>query len=269
MLKEKVRNLFIHAGFYSYPDFVVIGAQKAGTSALFSMLSQHPSLTPSHRKEVNYFGHDQLYNNDKNYVYYYSMFPLSIKVPKGNLVFEATPYYIYHPHCAVRLYRFNPSLQLIAILREPAERAFSAWRMYNNFKNHPVFAHLYEPRSFREAIEEEIEQITHSDWYKYPLGYVKRGIYYEQLQRYYDYFPPSQILILDYGELKALYPKVLTNIFSFLNIPFQELHNQELNKGKGNPQEDYQEEMEMLKSFYKPYNEKLFSLLGKRLNWIT
>lgn len=266
MLKENFRKYLIKCGLYSSPDFIIVGAQKAGTSALFSILNQHSQITGAHRKEINYFDQDRIYNNDNNYNHYYSFFPLPMNVRSNHLVFEATPEYLYHPYCAKRIFKFNPSIKIIAILREPATRAYSAWRMYHNFKNHPEYSHLYEPRSFRQVIDEETKQIEQANWYNNPIGYVKRGIYSEQLKAYIDQFPNKQLFIIEYKHLIEHYFKILKEIFEFLEINYESLPNQELNKGKGG-ETVYSEEIQFLRSFYERYNEKLYSLLGRRFEW--
>ncbi len=96
--KQLIRDWLIRLGYCSKPDFIIAGTQKAGTSALSKILAQHKHLTVSGETELHFFDRDETY--EKGEFYYHGLFPLPYKVPNGNLVFEKTPDYLYHPKSA-------------------------------------------------------------------------------------------------------------------------------------------------------------------------
>lgn len=109
-------------------NFLIIGAQKAGTTSLAKYLSQHKSILPPKEKEFNFFNLDQNYQKGKSY--YESNLNRYRNPFKPRISFEATTHYLYLPHVAQRIYSYNPNFKLIILLREPSERDYSAWNMY-------------------------------------------------------------------------------------------------------------------------------------------
>src|SRR3954447_18625468 len=97
------------------PDFLIIGAQRAGTTSLFHYLQRHPSVMQSSIKEVHYF--DGSYNRGRRW--YLSHFPLRRATSGGRITGEATPYYLFHPTVPTRVAVDFPDVKLIAILRDP------------------------------------------------------------------------------------------------------------------------------------------------------
>jgi hypothetical protein len=269
------------------PSFLIIGAQKAGTVALVNYLRKHPLLS-SPRKEVNYF-------NTNNYKlgldWYSKQFNPSLK---KTFYFEKTPEYIYYPEAPERIKKFNPDIKMIAILREPVERAFSGWNHYKKyFFNEPNYSKellikrlllsesidQHKPMvdflnrrkypEFEEIVEEEMDLIN-NNIFQYNPSFVRRGIYSEQIGRYYRYFDKSQLLILDSNELIQNPNKTMNQVYNFLEVTdyvsysdsYSIEHSSEY-KGK----RIEEKVKKRLKEFYKPYNEKLFELINKQYNW--
>lgn len=250
-------------------NLIVIGAQKAGTSSLHKMLSQHPLLVPpSKKKELHFFDNDELYRKSDIEVYH-DFFP-SFIFSKDKLLFETTPSYIYHPLCAERIYKYNPNVKLILVLREPASRALSAWNMYNQLiaaGRTTRFSQVYKrPESFEACINQELENIDSVGWETNPAALVKRGVYYEQIENYFQLFSRDQLLILENKELRHDLGAVSQKVCTFLEIPFLKFQLIEANV-RSYPQQNFDKELALLRDFYKEHNEKLFSLLGKRYDW--
>jgi hypothetical protein len=175
------------------PDFLVVGAQRCGTTSLFRALLSHPHvLRANFRKAVNYFD----VNADKGLAWYRSHFPLERTArrraaPRQDhaLVFEASGYYMFHPHAPRRIAAELPGVKIVAMVRDPVERAFSAYK-------HEL-ARGFETESFERALELEDERVEpelermladpgyYSDVYRHQ-AYRRRGHYAEQLQRYAD-----------------------------------------------------------------------------------
>lgn len=184
------------------PDFLIIGAQKAGTTSLYNYLQVHSDLIPARTKEVNFFGNPEHYEQGLDWYLDHFYFE------ENKLSYEVTPNYLFQSVAAERIAKHLPNTKLIVILRDPVERAYSSWNMYRNFK--PT-SHLFEARSFEEAIEDEFAGIPGKN-------YLARGLYYSQLTHYLKYFKQSNLLILDFEELKTEPDRVLKKCFHFLNL---------------------------------------------------
>ncbi|MBN2867073.1 MAG: sulfotransferase domain-containing protein [Flavobacteriaceae bacterium] len=266
MMKEKIRKKLIKLGFNSKPDFIIVGTQKGGTSGLYDILKNHPKIKPSLTKEIHYFDNDDWYNKNK-IEDYHSFFPLSFEQNKSYKTFEATPMYLYHPNVAKRLYNYNKDLKLIILLRDPVERAFSAWTMYHHHFTEGKHSRFHDPRTFDIAIKEEIEDLKNETYHSNKRAYVNRGIYYKQIERYYKLFDRNQILIIQSKKLKQLPSLTLNIIQNFIEVPEQKLKYVTSNSSSINEKERYADEFEMLSKFYKPHNKKLFELIGKNFDW--
>ena len=140
------------------PTFLIIGAQKAGTTALFSLLAQHPKILPPQEKEINFFQDDK--NFSKGYSWYHEQFPHENEFSSGQITFEATPEYLYRIPVAQRINDYNKSMRHIVLVRDPIDRAYSSWNMNRNFKNSPTYYYLTEHRSFEQAISQELFEMA-------------------------------------------------------------------------------------------------------------
>jgi hypothetical protein len=200
------------------PNFLIVGAAKAGTSSLHYYLKQHPQIYMSSLKEPKFFafeGEDLDFqgpasNNIKKFSVttleqYQQLFA---GVTDEIAIGEASPIYFEHPKAAQRIKSYLPDVKIIAVIRHPAERAFSA------------FSHLvregYETLSFEEALQKETERINQK-WI--PLFYYQQiGFYYTHLKRYFELFEREQIKIYLYEELATNSIDVIQDIFDFLNV---------------------------------------------------
>ncbi len=187
-------------------NFIICGAQKAGTTALYALLSEHPEIGTGDKKEIHFFDREPYLNipfvSQNRYHHHFR------DVLEKPIVMEATPIYMYWKPVAERIYKYNPSCKLLFILRDPAERAYSQYKMeYGRGK---------ESLSFDEAIEAEINGIVNKQ--DRVRSYVDRGRYAEQLKRYFHYFTKEQMMILDYEKFK-LHPKhTVYEILGFLGL---------------------------------------------------
>ncbi|MEL7145980.1 MAG: sulfotransferase [Bacteroidota bacterium] len=244
------------------PSFIIVGAQKAGTTGLFAILKRHSHLVGSLKKEVHYFDNDNWYHqNDLRD--YHACFPPSFMVPKDGLAFEASPLYLFHENVAERLKKYNPELKIIVVLREPASRALSAWKMYHHkFKGRKNSA-LFDHRSFRQAIADEI---THKNS-EHRFDYIKRGQYAEQIERYLKHFGRDQILFLENNMIKNHLDETVRKICTFLNIPYMELQFKASNVSAHSTNEIFDVELQKLREHYQPYNEELWRVIGENYRW--
>ncbi len=265
MVKNLVRKILVKLGLHSEPDFIMLGAQKAGTTGLFSTLSQHNNIH-SRTKEIHYFDNDDWYHEEKIDEYHIH-FPLKHQVSTNGKVFEATPLYLYHPEVPYRLNKYNPDLKLIVVLRNPVDRALSAWTMYHYHFETGRDSEYYDERSFGQAINEELEDEEKLDYYKNKKGYVARGLYYKQLVDLFRYFPKENVLILENKEVFQMKEETSRKIQSFIGVPYNSLKTIVSNKAKVKLDSDYSQEKTKLYDFFAPHNEQLFELIGKRYDW--
>lgn len=201
------------------PDFLIIGAAKSGTTSLYYYLSQHPEIYMSSRKEPAYFA----FANQKVDFQGPGDYRLNTKVVTDGEAYrqlfqaaeptqktgEASVVYLYHPHAAQRIYTHSPQTKLIAILRNPAERAVSNYQF--------LCTTGYEPcPTMAEALEQEQNRIA-ANW-QYIWHYTSLGYYTAQLQRYYDYFPTEQLLIIKHEDLRDAPDEVLPQVLKFLEV---------------------------------------------------
>lgn len=179
------------------PALIIIGAQKAGTTALYEMLKQHPRMLAPQAKELNFFNDDEAYA--KGMPYYRSLFPpIPVKV-SGYLTYEASPSYLYYAaQTAPRIAHELPKTTCVALLRDPVKRAYSSWNMSCAFLQKPHPRGLPETRSFAQAVEDELAGRTVDDRHKYLL----RSCYAEQVKTFQKHIRPEKLMVRSYLELK-------------------------------------------------------------------
>lgn len=166
------------------PNFLIIGAQKSGTTFLHSVLSKVPYIFMSPRKEVNFFFLDELYRRGPDfYEHFFRNSPATAK-----WIGEASPGYISRKDCPKRIASLIPDVRLVAILRNPIDRAYSQY--YDNRRK------LVEPREFDSLVDLCLEKDGNIG-----PGYFKRGIYFEQIERYLEHFSLSQLYFLIFEEM--------------------------------------------------------------------
>jgi hypothetical protein len=243
------------------PDFLILGAQKAGTTALYAYLRWHPDITGPSFKEVSYF--DRHYAQGERW--YRAHLPLR---PQG-LVGEASPSYLFHPLAHERVAELLPDARLIALLRNPVERAFSHYQ-------HEVDLGR-EPLSFEEAIEQEDERM-HGElermrsepayfsyaWWNYT--YLARGRYAEQLERWYSSFPREQLLVLLTDELSDDAGGTYRRVLDFLGAAPRELDSYPRIFDRDYGEMDAATRAR-LEAEYEAPNRRLVDLLGRNLPW--
>lgn len=204
----------------SLPNFFVIGAPKAGTTALYECLKQHAEIFMSPVKEPGFFAFDSVPPINAGPVGTYlrrtvifqphDYYLLFANVTRQRAIGEATTFYLRSPLAAARIYRTMPHARLIAILRQPAERAYSDYLFFR-------FNHNVEPApGFAQALTSE-DSRREANWFP---GYFYRanGYYYAQLRAYFDFFPREQIKIYLYEDWKSTPQTVLRDIFRFLEV---------------------------------------------------
>jgi hypothetical protein len=251
-------------GFRLHPTFVILGAAKSGTTSLFGALKRHPDVCLPRVKEINYFSA----YFEKGPGWYRRQFPLRWKAVNASAVTgDASPAYLGVPECAARIHaHFGADIRLVAILRDPVERA---WSHYWHRRRLGA-----EPLSFVEAIARETarleaiaagEQVARRggiagwDWY---LG---GGNYAALLGRYLKHFPPSALHVMFNEELGADPASELDGLAAFLGLRPGLMELPRLNAGVYPPMPA--EQRRQLAAHFAAPNAALAELLGRAPPW--
>jgi len=255
------------------PDFLIVGAQKSGTTTLFHYLIQHPNIIRPITKEIDYF--DINYTRGlgwyrTHFHTFYSKSRLETTLRGPVLTGEASTHYIAYPHAPKRAYQLTPKAKIIMLLRNPADRAYSSYQ-------HQVRKNR-ETLSFEEALQQEPERIR-GEWDKIlrdecyvsynrlHLDYVTRGVYIDQIKRWREYFPQDQIMTILSEEFFQNPNQVFGGVLRFLGLPQFELQEYHIsNEGIHHTQMD-PHFRERLIEYYRPHNKRLEEYLGKPLHW--
>lgn len=271
-IKEPLRRLRagygqVTAPLRGLPSALIIGAQKGGTTSLFSYLLQHPDVLPPFRKEVHYF--DLHYRAGVRW--YRGHFPYSHRLRGGSITLEASPYYLVHPLVPQRVAQLLPNVKLIALLRNPVDRALSHYQ-------HEVRGGR-ESLSFAEALAREPERLagevarleTEPEYYSYNhhrYSYVHRGLYLKQLLRWTRHFPRAHLLILQSERLFRDPAGTTAAVHQFLGLSPHQLRVDRPFVPKEYDRNLPAERRAHLASFFEPHNRELFQWLGEEFDWV-
>jgi hypothetical protein len=200
------------------PNFLVIGAAKSGTTALHRYLKQHPRIFMSTPKELRFFPFENQRPDFRgpgdaidattmitSIEDYRAHFAAAADYPARG---EASPLYLYFPQAAERIRHHIPDAKLIAILRHPADRAYSQYMMKRRDGR--------EPLSFHEALAAEEQRIA--DGWSHHWHYRRRGFYAVQLKRYFDLFRREQLRVFLYEDYVTDPIGFMQDIFRFLDV---------------------------------------------------
>jgi Sulfotransferase domain len=260
------------AGLRLLPSFIMIGAQRCGTTSLFRTLLEHPQVRRApFRKGVNYFD----LNYHRGMRWYQAHFPVAEIARRqaagqgGPVAFEASGYYLYHPFALERLACDLPGTKLVAMLRDPVERAFSAYKHEH--------ARGFEHESFERALELEDERLAGEiDRMREDIRYESlphrhhsyrhRGHYAEQLERAFALFPPEQVHVMNSEAYFEQPAREYQELLSFLGLVRHEPRR--FRRVNARPGESMPVKMrQMLEEYYAPHDERLAKLLGRPLRW--
>jgi len=275
-LKKAVKRLFwtvqrpfwaVQGCRHSLPQFLIIGAAKAGTTALYAYLVQHPQIIEAKIKEVQFFS--VRYTN--GIMWYRSKFPTKSRIKKGFITGEASPYYLFHPHAHKRIFGLLPNTKLILLLRDPVDRAISHY--FHEVNEKSEFLSIEEALTNEEGrIEPELMRMQRDEFYNSEIyrrhSYKKRGIYSDQLVNYLDYCENGQLLIVKSEDLLSDPEKILRDVFIFLNVD-PSFSPSDLNpKNIGSYTKEVSPRIyKELVNYYAPHNARLYGLLGRDFGW--
>ena len=250
------------------PGVLIIGAQKAGTTSLYHYLTAHPLVFPAAHKEPRFF--KERYSRGLNW--YRVHFPLRTQrlLRPGALTLEATTGYLDYPHAPQRVAETLPEVKLVALLRDPVERAWSHY--------HHSLRLGRETLPFEVALEQEEARLgeyyrrvqSDPDYHDPAVGahsYLARGRYAEGLERWLQVFGRERLLILKSEDLYADPESTVQTTLDFLGLPpLTDVSYRPFNEGKNKEDMDPQTRAQLC-AYFKPHNEKLYELLGRDFGW--
>ena len=253
------------------PSFFLIGAQKSGTTSLFRHLEDHPCILSPLGKEPHFF--DQRYQ--KGFRWYESWFPSTrdaeqISCEGPAITGEGSTHYLFDAHTPARLKQYCPDAKLVAILRNPVERAYSAYQHEVRKKR--------EKRSFSEVIQDELQWgdeeharvlADPSYWSNrhYFRSHLRRGHYAESLKRWFEHFPREQLLIFSSDEFFSDPEAVYEKTVAFLGLPPHKLDTFKAHNTGGYTSKIPAAELRLMEEHFAPLNRELVELLGVDFGW--
>jgi hypothetical protein len=255
------------------PAFLIVGAQRCGTTSMYRTLSQHPAVLKAVRhKGVHYFD----MNYGRSLGWYQAHFPLTARARRTEktvgvtpLTFESSPYYMFHPLAATRIARDLPGVKLVVLVRDPVERAYSghAHELARGFENEP-FERALELEADRirgeaERIMTEPDYLSHSHQHH---AYRTRGQYADQLEALEQQFGADRLHVVDSGDFFTTPEAVYDGVLDFLRLPRHrypvfERHN-------ARPRAAMPETLRAkLDDHFLPFDERLARWLGDVPSW--
>jgi hypothetical protein len=254
------------------PDFLIVGAQRCGTTSLHHYLLQHPAVVgPRWSKGVHWFDTDYAHRD----AWYRAHFPTAARRERIGrragtraVVGESSPYYLFHPYGAARMAAELPDTKFIALLRDPVERARS-------HHEHEV-ARGFETLPFEEALDREDERLAGAQAALAPRGglhhshqhhaYVARGRYAEQLARLFDAVGRDRVLVVFTAELDRDTQGTVATVHRFLGLPVREVVTGRRWNVRRKPAID-PATLDRLRATFAPHDVALRDLLGRDLPW--
>jgi hypothetical protein len=269
----KGRARLLNVGPRILPRFLIVGAMKSGTSSLYWNLCRQNNVLAASRKELHYFADGYT----RGWSWYRQQFPtrlLALAVALRErcriITGEASPYYLFHPKTAARVRRHLPRVKLIALLRNPVDRAYSHYQ-------HTV-RNDRETLSFEEAIDHEAERLDGErerlladDGYVSPAysaySYLARGVYADQLETWLREFPREQLLVLRAEDLFERSQETLLLVNRFLQLMPKHLFELGTENTGGYESSIPPQLRPRLVEYFRPHNERLRSFVDWDPDW--
>lgn len=255
------------------PEFIVVGGQRCGTTSLFKNIAEHPQvLRPAVDKGIDWF----TLHYDRDESWYRSHFPvervarLRTRRYGRPVAFEACTYYMFHPFAIERLATTYPDVKIVAMLRDPVERAFSAYKheLARGFETVVDFGEALAREDSRLAgeIERMRADVTYESHAHRHHAYRRRGQYAEQLERIFKFFPRERVHVVESEAYFAEPEREYAALLEFLDIgSFQPAAFDRHNARPSSPMPG--DTREFLTTHYAPHDEMLGDLLGRRPRW--
>lgn len=252
------------------PDFVVLGAQKCGTTALYHCLAQHPRIRmPAGKEETHYFNKHYLRGDG----WYLNHFPVKLPFSKGKnsriVVGDSTPCYIFTPSVPLKLSQFLPDAKFIVIFRDPVERALSHY-FHNIRKGHETLSLQAAFEAEAERLAGEQERIFSDPNYYSPIynhfSYCNRGLYRNQIDAWLKYFPLERFKFIRSDRFSRNSQETMNDVWNFLNLDSYRL-DKPYRDNAGTWKEVDEAVVVQLRKYYEGPNQRLAALLGEEFDF--
>ena len=260
------------AGVRMMPDFLLVGAQRAGTTALHRALIAHPAVVPPlFHKGVNYF--DVAYYRGPRW--YRGHFPVRAIAERRTAgaspqTFEASGYYMFHPCAPERISRDLPDVKLLVMVRDPVERSYSHHRreVTGGFETEQSFERALDLEEKRLAgeVDRMLEDPRYESFPHRHHSYLAKSRYVEQIKVLFDLIGPDRVHVVDAETFSAEPGPTYDRMLDFLGLPaFRPAEFGRWNARPRTPLAD--ETRQRLDEYFAPYDAALAELLGRPLSW--
>ena len=262
-VRARLKPRTVTARFRPLPSALIVGAQRCGTTSLYTYLAAHPQIAVPIAKELQFFS-DNFYRGE---AWYRAHFPLAART----VALEATPYYLFHPRAAERAATVVPDARIVAVLRNPVDRAYSHYR-------HSV-ERGHEHLSFSDALDVESERVAGEtarlvDEPEYRsvahrvFSYASRGRYAEQLEAWIERFGPANVHVLRSEDLYRDPASAYASVVDFLGLPFAGDPEFRVHAASRGRDDDMPAQVRArLVDEFRPANARLETLLGRAMGW--
>lgn len=251
------------------PDFVIVGAAKAGTTSLYTWLCAHPYIARAGAKEIDYFS----YHHYRGVDWYRHFFPTDVEraefaAEHGRpfLTGEASPSYLLDRNAPARAAKVVPGAKLIVNLRDPVDRAYSQFQMRRRDKEEPIESFLTALAAEDPALRVDglAEQPEPGPWVG--RSYLARSRYAEQLGRWLEHFPREQLHFVEMEDLGSDPQATLQGVHEFLGLPpYSAVGLKPMFVSDYDPLTP--DARQLLHDYFRPHNQRLYELLGRDFGW--
>lgn len=245
------------------PDFIILGAQRAGTTSLFRYLAAHPRVAAPRRKELHFFSHFY----DRGIDWYRAQFPSDRS--ERPVTGEATPYYLFHPHAPARIARDALRAKLIVLLRNPIDRAYSHYQHEVRRGDETLSfeeAIALEPARLRGEEDRMLADPHYRSFAHQHHSYLARGHYAVQLKRWFALTHPGPVLVLPSEHLYRNPTAAFAQVTGFLGLPPVDLIDPRAYNDDPYPPMAPETRIR-LAEYFATANGELTSLLGSDFEW--
>ena len=245
------------------PNFIIIGTVRSGSTSLYYNICEHPAVLSAAYDEIGFF--DSNFHLGINW--YRSMFPTQKEMEKVRkhtnfaITGEDTPFYFWKKEAAERIFEIIPHSKLIAIFRNPVDRAYSNYNLGIRKKT--------EELSFEDAIDEEMNFMknhTFRESVDRRRSYLSKGLYANQFKIWRNVFSENQIHAISMEEMEKYPEETLLKVFRFLGIPDYSIKNPQKQKS-ARYEKMRSKTRERLLDYYRPHNEKFFQMIQREFGW--
>jgi hypothetical protein len=260
------------AGVRMLPDFIVAGAQRCGTTTLYRLLVEHPAIVrPLFHKGIGYF--DVGYDNP--WSWYHGHFPVAPvaaartrKVGRP-MTFDSSGYYMFHPLAAGRIAQHLPDVKVVTLVRDPVERAFSAYKheLARGFETEDFETALaLEPERLAGEVERMHADPSYQSFHHRHHAYVGRGRYAEQIVRLQEALSPEQVFVIDANRFFEQPVEQFARLQEWLGLPVR--NPAKVEQANARPSAPMPDSLRStLLDAFEPSDTELTRLLGATPSW--